>query len=69
MVEARERSFVPHVTKEAMYCILDLWITVDLCGFASAGRILSRRIGAGSQKMARGPAMRRDDEICKLMGL
>jgi nicotinate-nucleotide--dimethylbenzimidazole phosphoribosyltransferase len=47
----------------AAVTVVDMGVAADLSELASAGKILSRRIGPGTQNMARGPAMSRDEAI------
>ena len=43
--------------------VVDMGIAADLGELASSGKILSRRIGPGTQNMAQGPAMSRDQAV------
>ncbi len=43
--------------------VVDMGVAADLGELAASGKIISRRIGPGTQNMARGPAMSRDDAI------
>jgi nicotinate-nucleotide--dimethylbenzimidazole phosphoribosyltransferase len=43
--------------------VVDMGVAADLGELASSGKILSRRIGPGTQNMAQGPAMSRDQAV------
>jgi nicotinate-nucleotide--dimethylbenzimidazole phosphoribosyltransferase len=47
----------------ARVVVVDMGVAADLSGLADAGKIISRRIGAGTKNMARGPAMSRDEAV------
>jgi nicotinate-nucleotide--dimethylbenzimidazole phosphoribosyltransferase len=50
----------------AAVVVVDMGVAADLSALAEAGKILSRRIGPGTQNIARGPAMSRDEAIRSL---
>ena len=50
----------------AAVVVVDMGVAADLSALAEAGKILSRRIGPGTQNIARGPAMGRDEAIRSL---
>jgi len=43
--------------------VVDLGVAADLSGLADAGKIISKRIAAGTKNMARGPAMSREEAV------
>ncbi len=43
--------------------VVDMGVAADLGELAASGRIISRRIAPGTQNMARGPAMSRDQAV------
>lgn len=43
--------------------VVDMGVAADLSGLVSAGKIFNKRIAAGTQNMAQGPAMSRDEAI------
>jgi nicotinate-nucleotide--dimethylbenzimidazole phosphoribosyltransferase len=47
----------------ARVVVVDMGVAADLSDLAASGKILSRRVGAGTKNMARGPAMSRDEAI------
>jgi len=47
----------------ARVVVVDMGVAGDLGGLAKAGRIISRRIAPGTQNMARGPAMSRQEAL------
>lgn len=47
----------------ARVAVVDMGVAADLSGLADAGKIISRRIAAGTKNMARGPAMSRDEAV------
>jgi len=47
----------------ARVVVVDMGVAGDLVGLAQAGKIISRRIAAGTADMARGPAMSRDQAV------
>jgi nicotinate-nucleotide--dimethylbenzimidazole phosphoribosyltransferase len=46
--------------------VVDMGVSGDLSSLAKGGRILSRRIGAGTSNIARGPAMSREQAVACL---
>jgi nicotinate-nucleotide--dimethylbenzimidazole phosphoribosyltransferase len=48
----------------ASVVVVDMGVAADLSALAVAGKILSRRVGPGTENMARGPAMTRDKAVC-----
>ncbi len=46
--------------------VVDMGVAADLSELAASGKIISRRIGPGTQNMARGPAMSRDQAVAAL---
>jgi nicotinate-nucleotide--dimethylbenzimidazole phosphoribosyltransferase len=48
----------------ASVVVVDMGVASDLSALAAAGKILSRRVGPGTNNMARGPAMTRDEAVC-----
>lgn len=47
----------------ARVVVVDMGVAADLSDLAGAGKILSRRVGAGTRNMARGPAMSREEAL------
>ncbi len=47
----------------ARVIVVDMGVATDLSNLAAAGKILSRRIGPGTNNMARGPAMTADEAL------
>lgn len=47
----------------AAVTVVDMGVAADLGELAASGKIISRSIGPGTQNMARGPAMSRDEAI------
>jgi nicotinate-nucleotide--dimethylbenzimidazole phosphoribosyltransferase len=48
---------------KAKVVVVDMGVAADLKGLVESGKILSRRIGAGTQNMAQGPAMAREEAV------
>ncbi len=46
--------------------VVDMGVAADLGDLAASGKIISRRIGPGTQNMARGPAMSREQAVAAL---
>jgi nicotinate-nucleotide--dimethylbenzimidazole phosphoribosyltransferase len=46
--------------------VVDMGVAADLGDLAASGKIISRRIAAGTQNMAAGAAMSRDEAICAI---
>ncbi len=47
----------------ARVVVVDMGVAADLSGLAEAGKIISKRIAAGTKNMARGPAMSREEAV------
>jgi nicotinate-nucleotide--dimethylbenzimidazole phosphoribosyltransferase len=47
----------------AKVLVVDMGVAADLSDLASSGKILSRRIGPGTENMAKGPAMSREEAL------
>lgn len=47
----------------ARVAVVDMGVAADLSALADAGKIISRRIAAGTKNMAREPAMSRDEAV------
>ena len=47
----------------AQVVVVDMGVAGDLSELASSGKIVSKRIAAGTQNLARGPAMSRDEAV------
>ena len=47
----------------ASVVVVDMGVATDLSDLAAAGKIISKRVGAGTANMAAGPAMTREDAI------
>ncbi|MEN6467150.1 MAG: nicotinate-nucleotide--dimethylbenzimidazole phosphoribosyltransferase [Syntrophaceae bacterium] len=47
----------------ARVVVVDMGVAADLSALADAGKIISRRIAAGTKNMARGPAMSREEAV------
>lgn len=43
--------------------VVDMGVAADLSGLSDAGKIISKRIAAGTKNMARGPAMSREEAV------
>lgn len=43
--------------------VVDMGVAADLSGLSEAGKIISKRIAAGTKNMARGPAMSREEAV------
>ena len=47
----------------AAVTVVDMGVAADLSELASAGKIISRRVGPGTRNMAQGPAMTREEAL------
>jgi len=52
----------------ARVVVVDMGVAGDLADFAREGKILSRRVAAGTRNFAEGPAMSREEAVQSVMG-